>query len=87
MKIAIPPGDEIGPEAMRKARRVLEALDLPMAAMLSAALMLRHSFGPEDEAARIERAVCGAMADGVRRDDPGGSAGTAGIGGAALARL
>ena len=36
-------------------------------------MMLRHSFGREDDAARIERAVAAALADGVRGGDLGGS--------------
>ena len=59
----------------------------PMAAILSAAMMLRHSFGRAAEAARIEAAVAGALADGVRGGDLGGSAGTAEIGDAVLERL
>ncbi|MBD3730507.1 MAG: 3-isopropylmalate dehydrogenase [Sphingomonadales bacterium] len=59
----------------------------PMATILSAAMMLRHSFAREAEAARIERAVAQALADGVRGGDLGGSAGTAEIGDAVLERL
>lgn len=59
----------------------------PMATMLSAAMMLRHSFGREEAAARIERAVSAALTDGVRGGDLGGSARTAEIGDAVLARL
>ena len=59
----------------------------PMAAILSAAMMLRHSFGREAEAARIEAAVAQALADGVRGGDLGGSTGTAAIGDAVLERL
>ena len=59
----------------------------PMAAILSAAMMLRHSFGREGEAARIEKAVARALADGVRGGDLGGTAGTRGIGDAVLERL
>jgi 3-isopropylmalate dehydrogenase len=59
----------------------------PMAAILSAAMMLRHSFGREAEAARIEAAVALALADGVRGGDLGGSAGTGAIGDAVLERL
>ena len=58
-----------------------------MAMILSLAMMLRHSFGLEAEAARIEAAVAKALADGVRGGDLGGSAGTAEIGDAVLARL
>jgi 3-isopropylmalate dehydrogenase len=59
----------------------------PMAQILSAAMLLRHSFGREAEAARIEAAVARALADGVRGGDLGGSHGTAAIGDAVLARL
>jgi 3-isopropylmalate dehydrogenase len=59
----------------------------PMAMILSAAMMLRHSFGREAEAARIEAAVAKALADGIRGADLGGNAGTSEIGDAVLARL
>ena len=59
----------------------------PMAMILSLAIMLRHSFGLEAEAQRIEAAVAKALADGVRGGDLGGSAGTVEIGDAVLARL
>jgi 3-isopropylmalate dehydrogenase len=59
----------------------------PMATILSAAMMLRHSFGREVEAARIEAAVARALADGIRGGDLGGSHGTAAIGEAVRARL
>ncbi len=48
----------------------------PMAMFLSAAMMLRHGFGLEAEAAAIESAVDGALAAGLRTRDLGGSAGT-----------
>lgn len=59
----------------------------PMATILSAAMMLRHSFGREAEAARIETAVAKALADGVRGADLGGDAGTEAVGAAVLERL
>lgn len=59
----------------------------PMATILSAAMLLRHSFDREDEAARIERAVARTLVDGVRGGDLGGSAGTREIGEAVLTRL
>jgi 3-isopropylmalate dehydrogenase len=59
----------------------------PMAAILSAAMLLRHSFGRESEASRIESAVAKALAAGVRGGDLGGSAGTREIGDAVLANL
>ena len=48
----------------------------PLAMFLSAALMLRHGLGLEAEAAAIESAVDGALADGLRTRDLGGSAST-----------
>ena len=59
----------------------------PMAMILSLAMMLRHSFGREQDAARIEAAVARALEDGVKGADLGGNAGTAQIGEAVLARL
>ncbi len=59
----------------------------PMATILSAAMLLRHSFGREAEAVRIETAVAKALADGIRGGDLGGSDGTRAIGDAVLARL
>jgi 3-isopropylmalate dehydrogenase len=49
----------------------------PLAMILSAALMLRHGFGMEAEAAAVESAVDRALADGLRTPDLGGDAGTA----------
>lgn len=59
----------------------------PMAMILSAAMMLRHSFGLEAEAARIEAAVAQALADGIKGADLGGNATTAEIGRAVKERL
>ncbi|MFA7602599.1 MAG: 3-isopropylmalate dehydrogenase [Novosphingobium sp.] len=59
----------------------------PMATILSVAMLLRHSFGREIEAKRIEDAVARALADGIKGGDLGGSHGTAAIGDAVLARL
>jgi 3-isopropylmalate dehydrogenase len=59
----------------------------PMATILSAAMLLRHSYGLEEQAARIEAAVAEALAQGVRGGDLGGSAGTREIGDAVLAAL
>jgi 3-isopropylmalate dehydrogenase len=59
----------------------------PMAMILSVAVMLRHSFGREAEAARIEAAVAKALADGFLGGDLGGSHGTVAIGDAVLERL
>ncbi len=49
----------------------------PLAMFLSAALMLRHGFAWEDQAAAIESAVDRALAEGLRTKDLGGSASTA----------
>lgn len=59
----------------------------PMATILSAAMMLRHSFGLEAQAAQIEAAVEKALADGVRGGDLGGTDGCAAIGAAVRERL
>jgi 3-isopropylmalate dehydrogenase len=50
-------------------------------------MLLRHSFGREAAAARIEAAVARALADGIKGADLGGSAGTGEIGDAIVARL
>lgn len=49
----------------------------PLAMFLSAAMMLRHGFGMEEEAAAIESAVDGALSGGLRTPDLGGDATTA----------
>jgi 3-isopropylmalate dehydrogenase len=59
----------------------------PLAAILSAALMLRHSLDMEGEAQRIEAAVARALASGARTADLGGSTGTTAMGEAVLAAL
>ncbi|MEO5598292.1 MAG: 3-isopropylmalate dehydrogenase [Novosphingobium sp.] len=59
----------------------------PMATILSAAMMLRHSFGLEAPAARIEAAVASALAANIRGGDLGGSHGTRAIGDAVLSYL
>jgi 3-isopropylmalate dehydrogenase len=41
----------------------------PLAAILSAAMMLRHSFGLDDAAERVEHAVRRVLADGLRTGD------------------
>jgi 3-isopropylmalate dehydrogenase len=48
----------------------------PLAMFLSAALMLRHGLGWDEQAAAIESAVDRALAEGLRTRDLGGSAGT-----------
>ena len=55
--------------------------------ILSLAMMLRHSFGREADAARVEAAVAKTLADGIKGADLGGNARTAEIGEAVLARL
>ncbi len=59
----------------------------PSAMILSAAMMLRHSFGMQDQALRIERAVAGVLEKGILGHDLGGSASTREIGEAVVARL
>lgn len=59
----------------------------PMATILSAAMLLRHSFGREEDAVRIEDAVARTLADGILGGDLGGSAGTREIGDAVVDRL
>jgi 3-isopropylmalate dehydrogenase len=63
----------------------------PLATVLSAAMLLRHSLGREDAARRIETAVEAVLADGLRTPDiaePGGATvGTAEISAAVLAKL
>jgi 3-isopropylmalate dehydrogenase len=49
----------------------------PLAMFLSAAMMLRHGLGLESEAAAVESAVEGALAEGLRTHDLGGAVGTA----------
>ncbi|ASK87946.1 3-isopropylmalate dehydrogenase [Sphingorhabdus sp. SMR4y] len=59
----------------------------PSAMILSAAMMLRHSFGMEAEASRIEAAVAAVLAQGVLGHDLGGTASTTDIGDAIVAQL
>jgi 3-isopropylmalate dehydrogenase len=49
----------------------------PLAMFLSAAMMLRHGLGLDDQAAAVESAVDRALADGLRTPDLGGNATTA----------
>ena len=49
----------------------------PLAMFLSAAMLLRHGFGFQDEAAALESAVDRALEDGLRTHDLGGKATTA----------
>ncbi|MGK6321085.1 3-isopropylmalate dehydrogenase [Sphingomonas sp. DT-204] len=59
----------------------------PCAAILSAAMMLRHSLEQPAAADRVEAAVAAAIADGARTTDLGGSLSTPAMGDAVLARL
>jgi 3-isopropylmalate dehydrogenase len=59
----------------------------PLAMFLSAAMMLRHGLGWNDHAAALESAVDGALQDGLRTRDLGGSASTAEATQAVLAHL
>ena len=59
----------------------------PMATILSAAMMLRHSFGMEEQASQIESAVSRALKDGIRGGDLGGDMGCEAIGTAVCERL
>ncbi|MGA1800406.1 3-isopropylmalate dehydrogenase [Sphingomonas sp. 4RDLI-65] len=59
----------------------------PCAAILSAAMMLRHSLGMPEAADRIEAAVAAAILGGARTPDLGGTLTTAAMGDAILAKL
>ena len=59
----------------------------PCAAILSAAMMLRHSLGQPEAADRVEAAVLAAIAGGARTPDLGGTATTTTMGDAVLAGL
>lgn len=59
----------------------------PCAAILSAAMMLRHSLDLPEAADRIEAAVAAAILDGARTTDLGGAMTTAAMTDAVLARL
>jgi len=59
----------------------------PTGAVLSAAMLLRHGCGDAANADRIDAAVYGAFADGVRTPDLGGSHGTAVMTAAIIAGL
>ncbi len=59
----------------------------PCAAILSAAMMLRHSLGEPEAAARVEAAVAQAIGSGARTADLGGALSTAAMGAAVLAAL
>ena len=59
----------------------------PLAAILSAAMMLRYSLGRPEAADRIEAAVAAALASGARSPDLGGTMTTTQMGDAVLAAL
>jgi 3-isopropylmalate dehydrogenase len=59
----------------------------PLAMLASVALMLRHGLGMEDAAAAVDSAIDGALADGLRTADLGGSATTDDATGAVLEHL
>jgi 3-isopropylmalate dehydrogenase len=59
----------------------------PCAAILSAAMLLRHSLNDEASARRVEAAVAGALAKGARTADLGGDLSTGAMGDAVLAEL
>ena len=59
----------------------------PLAMILSAAMMLRHSFDMEAEAARVEQAVAEVLHQGILGHDLGGSASTREIGDAVVAQF
>ena len=59
----------------------------PCAAILSAAMMLRHSLGLPKAADRVEAAVADAIAGGARTADLGGALSTRAMGDAVLGRL
>ena len=59
----------------------------PVGAILSAAMMCRHSLDAEETALFIERAVESAIADGARTRDIGGDLGCAAMGEAVAARV
>jgi 3-isopropylmalate dehydrogenase len=59
----------------------------PCAAILSAAMMLRHSLDRPEAADRIEAAVAAAILGGARTPDLGGTLSTRDMGDAVLANL
>lgn len=59
----------------------------PIAAILSAAMLLKYSLGDGENAARIESAVSAALETGARTGDIGGNLGTNAMGGAVLQNL
>ncbi|MFS2112431.1 3-isopropylmalate dehydrogenase [Sphingomonas sp. Sphisp140] len=59
----------------------------PCAAILSAAMLLRHSLGNEEAALKVEAAVAAALAGGARTADLGGTMSTTEMGDAVLKAL
>ena len=59
----------------------------PLATILSAAMMLRHSFGMDAAAAAVERAVAAALSQGARTRDIGGTMTTKEMGAAVLRNI
>jgi len=59
----------------------------PVGTILSAAMLLRHSLGLEEEARAVERAVAEAIGDGARTADLGGRLSTREMADAVLGRL
>ena len=59
----------------------------PLAAILSAAMLLEHSLGMRSEAETIEQAVEGVLHDGYRTRDLGAGSGTKVVGCKAMGRL
>ena len=59
----------------------------PIGMILSAALLLRHGLGREDQAAAVESAVDNALDKGIRSRDLGGTATTAEVTKAVLEEL
>jgi 3-isopropylmalate dehydrogenase len=59
----------------------------PIGMILSAALMLRHGLGRDDQAAAVESAVDRALEGGIRPGDLGGNATTAEVTQAVLEEL
>jgi 3-isopropylmalate dehydrogenase len=53
-----------------------EGIANPIGTILSAAMLLKHSFGLDDEAAAVERAVDGVLAEGYRTGDIAADGGT-----------
>ena len=64
-----------------------QGIATPIGMILSAALMLRHGLGREDQAAAVESAVDRALEKGVRTGDLGGNATTADVTRAVLEEL